>query len=121
LNLADVLLRTNIPKLSLLPAGSSSVHSTELLASGAMEHLLSELAQRYPDRVIIFDSTPLLLTTEAKVLASHMGQVVVVVEESKTSCHALETAFAAVERCPIVMSVLNKGHKPSPDYGSYYG
>lgn len=121
LDLSDVLLRTNMPKLSLLPAGTCSERSTELLASDAMDSLLEELACRYPDRVVIFDTTPLLLTSEAKVLASHMGQIVVVVEEAKTPYPVLEKAFAAVEQCPVVMSVLNKGKKPTPDYGSYYG
>lgn len=120
-DLSDVLLRTNIPNLSLLPAGTCNVRSTELLASAAMDNLLGELSSRYPDRIVVFDTTPLLLTSEAKVLASRMGQVVVVVEESKTPYPALEQAFAAVEDCPVVMSVLNKGSKPGPDYGSYYG
>ena len=86
-----------------------------------MDNLLGELSSRYPDRVVVFDTTPLLLTSEAKVLASRMGQVVVIVEESKTPYPVLQEAFAAVEQCPIVMSVLNKGHKSGPDYGSYYG
>jgi receptor protein-tyrosine kinase len=86
-----------------------------------MNRLLGELASRYPDRVVIFDTTPLLLTSEAKVLASHMGQVVLVVEESRTPYSTIQQAFAAVEQCPIVMSLLNKGSRPTPDYGSYYG
>lgn len=121
LALSDVLLRTNLPRLSILPAGTCNVRSTELLASEAMDRLLGELASRYPDRVVIFDATPLLLTSEAKVLAAHMGQIVVVVEESKTPYATLQQAFAMVEQCPIVMSVLNKGQKARPDYGSYYG
>lgn len=121
MDLSEVLLKTNIPKLTLLPAGTCNVHSTELLASDAMDKLLGELASRYSDRIVIFDTTPLLLTSESRVLASHMGQVVVVVEAENTSCDALQEAFAAVQRCPVVMSVLNKGQKSGPDYGSYYG
>jgi protein-tyrosine kinase len=45
-----------------------------------MVDLLDEMANRYPDRIIIFDSPPLLMTTESRVLATHMGQVVVVVK-----------------------------------------
>ncbi|MCV5231897.1 hypothetical protein OFC56_32560, partial [Escherichia coli] len=51
LSLADVLLRTNIPKLTLLPSGSASANATELLASSAMERLLDDMATRYADRV----------------------------------------------------------------------
>lgn len=123
IELPDVMLRTNIPKLSLLPAGTPHPRSTEWLASAAMERLLVELATKYADRVVIFDAPPLLLTTEARVLASRMGQVVMVVEASGTSRRHVAQAFAAVEQCPNVVSVLNKCEAVSEwaAYGGYYG
>jgi protein-tyrosine kinase len=78
--LSQVLLRTNVEKLSILPSGTQHARATELLASAAMVQMLDEMASRYPDRIIIFDSPPLLMTTESRVLAGHMGQVVVVVK-----------------------------------------
>ena len=72
---SQVLMRTNVEKLSLLPSGTQHARATELLASDAMIALLDEMATRYPDRIIIFDSPPLLMTTESRVLATHMGQV----------------------------------------------
>lgn len=119
--LSDVLLRTNIPKLTLLPAGTASSRSTELLASDAMDKLLAELASKYSDRVVIFDTPPLLSTTESRVLAAHMGQVVMVVEANKTPINTLKQAFAAVESHPVVLSMLNKyrGPKGSTAYGYY--
>jgi protein-tyrosine kinase len=120
-NLAEVLLKTNIPKLTLLPAGSPSSRATELLASDAMNALLEELASKYSDRVIIFDSPPLLQTTESRVLASHMGQVVMVVEAAKTPISTVRQAYAAVEEHPVVLSMLNKhqGAKSGDVYGYY--
>ena len=119
--LPDVMLRTNVPKLSVLPAGTPRANATELLASGAMERLLEELAQRYPDRIIVFDAPPLLLTTEAKVLATRMGQVLVVVAEDKSASKEVAQAFAALESVPVVMSVLNqaRGRAADPQYGHY--
>lgn len=122
LDLSDVLVKTNVPKLSLLAAGTANQRSTELLASAAMDQLLEELATRYADRVVIFDAPPLLLTTEARVLASRVGQVVMVVDSSKTSQGDVARAFAAVEACPVVLSVLNKcpATEGSTGYGGYY-
>lgn len=119
--LPDVLLRTNVPKLTLLPAGTASSRSTELLASDAMDKLLSELANKYPDRIIIFDTPPLLSTTESRVLASHMGQVVVVTEANKTPLSLVKQAYATVENHPVVLGLLNKyrGPKGSTAYGYY--
>ena len=79
-----MLLRTNIDKLTVLPSGTPHPQATELLASDAMAQLLEDMATRYADRIIIFDSPPLLLTTEARVLATHMGQVVMVVQADRT-------------------------------------
>lgn len=123
LELSDVVLDTNVPKLSILGAGAPNDRSTELLASNAMDALLGRLAVRYPDHVIVFDAPPLLLTNEAKVLASRVGQVVLVVEASKTPRDVVAQAFAAVEPCPIVLSVLNKAPESATPlgYGYYYG
>lgn len=115
----DVLLRTNVDKLTVMPAGAPHERNTELLASDAMNDLLDEIATRYSDRIIIFDSPPLLPTTESRVLATHMGQIVVVVESQKTTQQKLMQALATIEACPVVMTVLNKAKGTS--LGEYYG
>lgn len=118
-----VILRTNLEKLSILPAGTHHPRATELLASAAMNKLLAEMAQRYPDRIIIFDSPPLLVTTEARALAAHMGQVVLVVKADSTSHAEVKHAVAALETCPVKMVVLNQttGHFDGHGYGYGYG
>jgi protein-tyrosine kinase len=115
----DVILETSIEKLTVLPAGSRDRRATELLASEKMINLLDELASRYSDRMIIFDSPPLLATTEAPVLATNMGQIVLVVAADTTSRHVVNQALATIERCEVVLMLLNKAVKP--DHGAYYG
>jgi protein-tyrosine kinase len=105
---SQVLMRTNVEKLSLLPSGTQHARATELLASDAMIALLDEMATRYPDRIIIFDSPPLLMTTESRVLATHMGQVVVVVKAESTARGDVKHALAAIESCPVKMMLLNQ-------------
>lgn len=119
--LADVILRTNVPTLSLLPAGRANKHATELLASRNMSRLLTEIAERYADRIVIFDSPPLLMTTEASVLAAQMGQVVMVVESGRTSQHAVKEALRHIEHCPNINLVYNKSTAfPGAEYYGYY-
>jgi protein-tyrosine kinase len=118
LDLSDVLLRTNVEKLSLLPAGSAHRRATEMLASATMAELVQQMSSRYPDRILVFDSPPLLATTEARVLASHMGQIVMVVEADVTTHGAVLKALETVENCPIVLMVLNKAERTA--VGSYY-
>jgi len=121
-DLSNMLLKTNIDKLTILPSGTPHARATELLASDAMTRLLKDMASRYSDRIIIFDSPPLLLTTEARVLASQMGQVVMVVEAEKTLQTDVLSALATIEACPIKLMVLNKARTVSQGgYGYGYG
>nr|WP_229520731.1 XrtA-associated tyrosine autokinase [Massilia sp. IC2-476] len=108
LDVSDVLLRTNVDTLSILAAGTSTPRATELLASSTMANLVNEIANRYPDRIVIFDSPPLLLTSEARALASHMGQIVVVVEAQGTTQHALKEALHQLEGYDNVNLIYNK-------------
>jgi protein-tyrosine kinase len=124
-DLSSVILRTNVEKLSLLPAGMPHQRATELIASEAMARMLDEIATRYHDRIVVFDSPPLLATTEARVLASRMGQIVVVVEADRTSRGALNSALATIESCPVKLLLLNKlrhgGAESLYGYGYGYG
>lgn len=119
-DLSNSILRTNIDKLSILPAGRTYTRATELLASEAMDRLIRDLATRYPDRLVLFDSPPLLSTSESGVLASHMGQIVMVVEADKTRKPVLREALTRLEgKCDVVSLILNKGEPHSA--GGYYG
>ena len=124
LDISGVLLRTNIEKLSILPSGTQHQRATELLASDAMIRLLDDMAKRYPDRIIIFDSPPLLATTEARALATHMGQIVVVVQAGETSQGAVKEALSTIAACPLKMMVLNQATQSVSErygYGYAYG
>ncbi len=124
IEMADALLRTNVDKLTLLPSGTPHPRATELLASDAMTALIEEMGRRYPDRIIIFDSPPLLLTTEARVLATHMGQIVVVVQAERTLQTQVKHALSTIEACPVKLMVLNQvrgGDQDAYGYGYGYG
>jgi protein-tyrosine kinase len=119
-DLSSVIYRTNIDKLSILPAGRTYARATELLASDAMDRLITDLASRYSDRLVLFDSPPLLVTSESSVLASHMGQIVMVVESGKTPKSALREALSRLgDACGVVGLLLNKSALPNA--GNYYG
>lgn len=120
--LSQVLLKTNIDKLTLLPSGTPHTRATELLASDAMTLLIEDIAKRYSDRIVIFDSPPLLLTTESRVLAGHMGQIVIVVHAEKTLQSDVEHALSTIEACPVKMMVLNQAKAGGVGgYGYGYG
>lgn len=122
LRLPDVMIKTNVEKLTVLPAGRGHRQATELLASEAMNRLLQELASRYRDRIIIFDSPPLLATTESRALAGRVGQIVMVVESEKTTQEALREALQQIESCELISLLLNKSKAYlGADYYGYGG
>jgi exopolysaccharide/PEP-CTERM locus tyrosine autokinase len=122
-DLRNLLLRTDVPKLTVLPAGHRHGRSTELLASNAMKSLLDELATRYPDRVVLFDSPPLLATSEASVLAEQAGQICLVVESATTPQFLVKEALGLLHYPDRVSLVLNKTRDEllSARRGYYYG
>jgi receptor protein-tyrosine kinase len=120
-DLGSVLWTTDISGLTVLPAGTAHQHATELLASDTMRSLLRDLGERYHDRIVVFDSPPLLAASEAGALASHVGQIVVVVEAGKTSEAALKRALGRVDTSRVTGLLLNKVEATPLEYtyGAY--
>ena len=118
---SDIIYNTDIDKLKLIPAGKPHHLSNELLASEKMATLANELANRYPDRIVIFDCPPLIGVTETLVLASLMGQAVIVVEESKSSIADIQAATRHLNEDLALGLVLNKAIRSHKDLYGYYG
>lgn len=122
LEVSDVLIKTNVANLSILPSGTPQPRASELLSSEAMNRLLREMSSRYSDRILIFDSPPLLPSNESRTLAASMGQVIVVVAAEQTVCAEVKQSLAAIEMCPVKLLMLNKSRlAPGSVYGSYGG
>ncbi len=122
LDFSMMMLKTDIPGLSVIPAGKSHGYSTELLASNRMALLVEELHSRYPDRIVIFDSPPLMAATQAEVLAGLVGQVVFIVEAENTLQNVVLQAVEKLKVCDVVLGVLNKsinGFSQEYGYGLY--
>jgi protein-tyrosine kinase len=116
----SLLLRTDIPRLSILPAGRWTEHAPELLASNRMSQLCRELSERYPDRIILFDSPPLLAATEAQAIAAHVGQIVLVIAENLTARGDVRAALSLLDEQKPINAVLNKSRRATRG-GYYYG
>ena len=118
-SLEQTIIRTNIERLDVLLAGRSHHQANELLSSESMTRLLNQLASQGPDRIVIFDAPPLLVTTEAGTLAHRAGQVVMVVEAGKTTQAALKSALGHLEGCSV-FGLLNKSARGPGDGAHEY-
>jgi receptor protein-tyrosine kinase len=108
LTFPDVLLHTNIPNLTLLPAGHVRPEVPELMSSRKMTDMVTEMARRYSDRFIIFDALPCLASSEPAVLAGLVGQTLFVVAAHETGRDQIEASLRLINACPSVSLVLNK-------------
>ncbi|HKZ10758.1 MAG TPA: AAA family ATPase [Rhodanobacteraceae bacterium] len=120
---ADVILHTDVPNLFLVPAGHRNPLAAELFGGRRMGQVLEELGASSKQRLLVFDSSPLLATPEARVLASQMGQVVVVVGAGHTRRYELKSALEGLGGSQYIGLILNKSRLPAienPYYG-YYG
>lgn len=120
-SVSDAILRTDIPELSVISSGKQHELVTELLASQRMSDLVSEIGERYDDRVIIFDAPPLLPTPQAQVLTGLVGQVVFVIEAGKTPQEVVSEALGMISKEQAIGLVMNKCEGISARSGYYYG
>ena len=114
---ADIFLKTDLANLSVIPAGNRHKFSTELLSSQRMYLFAEEISKRYKDRIVIFDSPPLLVATPAHVLSELVGQVVLVIGAETTQQSVVAESVAKLAQCDVVMTLLNKTRKEVDIYG----
>lgn len=123
LDVEQLVIQTDIPKLSVLPAGRAAANDTEALASDYAHDLVQGLIAHNPRRVVVFDSAPVLAASPAVVLAHHVGQTLLVVRADQTGDAELRESVDLLAGCPHINLMLNSvtyfgsGKK----YGAYYG
>ena len=106
-----------IPRMIVLPAGNAMDHSSEMLSSPKMSRLVSELKNRYPSRIVIFDLPALLTASDALAFTPHVDAMLVVVGEGCTKTEDLRRAFEMLQGVEVIGTVLNKAYTRDRDYG----
>lgn len=117
-DIESFVLPTDVGGLSILPAGKTHDGATELLASARMASVVTRLVGRDPRRIVLFDSPPLLVSSESRALSAIVGQVVLVVRSGATPHQAVLDALEQIAERPVSL-VLNQGRVHST--GGYYG
>jgi protein-tyrosine kinase len=120
LPLSDALIQTEIPNFLILPPGAPGPHVPELLSSTAPKALFADIAERYPNHVIIMDTPPCLASTDPAALAAVAGQILFVIEAEHTQRSEIESALNLISNCPQISFILNMIPVGSNEhFGSY--
>jgi protein-tyrosine kinase len=118
--LSELLMKTEMEKLTILTGGSAQKKPAELIGSKRMEALIHELKLRYSDRYIILDATPLLATSEPEVLARLVDGILIVVRAGVTPRETVKQAIASLDPKKILGFVLNDVEFKSSGLSSRY-
>lgn len=123
LDVERLIISTDIPKLSILPAGKATHNDTELLSSARAAEIIAGLAAANPRRIVILDSAPALAASPASVLAHRVGRILMVVRADRTKESDLQEAIALLDGCDDISLLLNGASffGTNRTYGSYYG
>jgi len=106
--LSKLLIKTSIPKLTILPTGQRTENPAELLSSQKMHSLISELKNRYPDRFVIFDSSPIILAPETLMFAGEVDAVFLLVLWGKTSRNLVKASQECLKKGKLKGIIFNK-------------
>jgi exopolysaccharide/PEP-CTERM locus tyrosine autokinase len=128
-DLASLLVKTNVDKLTLLPGGEIPPNPSELMSSEKMTELLEEVKHRYSDRLIVIDTPPPSMAAETSFLARHVDGIIVVSKHTHTPRADLEDLIDRMGSKKILGTVVNfielrsryYGYRKYSKYGRRYG
>ena len=106
--LPEILYKTGIGRLTLLPAGEPVRNPVELLSSQRMKDLMGEIKSRYPDRFVIVDTPPVLPFAETRALSAMVDGIVLVVKEGKSSPKMINEMLETITRKKVMGVVYNE-------------
>lgn len=124
-DLAHALQKWGIPNLYVLPSGHRPPNPSEMLGSHEMADLLTELQQEF-DYVIV-DAPPVLVVTDAAIIAKHVGGALMVAAVGKTRKDGLKDALQSMDRIEarvlgIILTMVPPKGPDSYGYSAYtYG
>jgi non-specific protein-tyrosine kinase len=117
LEIGSHLRHTKVDNLRILTAGVLPPNPAELLSSQRMGQLLANLNELAD--VLIYDSPPVLMVTDAAVLSSRVDGTVLVIQAGRTHRSTIRQAMANLQHANarLLGGVLNR---VSEKKGSYY-
>jgi exopolysaccharide/PEP-CTERM locus tyrosine autokinase len=120
--LSELLIKTGIGRLILLPAGTPLRNPVELFSSQKMRDFIVEIKNRYPDRFIIIDTPPLLPFAETRSLGALVDGVLFVIREGQVTPENIQESLNTLDSSKLIGAVYNEATQASLDgHYHYYG
>ena len=122
IDISEIMLKTGIGNLIVIPAGRGARNPVELLSSVRMHSLMNELKHRYMDRYIIIDTPPVLPFADTIAIGPGVDGVVFVVQEGRAQISSIQEALNIMKDLKLLGVVYNNVSSANLDghYSRYY-
>lgn len=117
--LPDLLLKTMVKKLTLLPGGTPPPNPAELLSSNSMSDLIQETKNRYSDRYILLDTPPPKMTAETAAMSRQVDGILLVIKSESTPKKMVEDLIGLLGKEKILGVVMNHNNIQGSKYYGY--
>lgn len=106
--LSDMLVNPDMPRLVVLPTRRSVNNPAETLSSGKISGLVKELRERYESRITIFDLPSLLKADDAISVIPKIDCVLMVIANGMSSKREIEESMRHLAKANLIGTVFNK-------------
>lgn len=113
----SAVLRTDVPGLSVLPAGETKSSPPELFAGARWKEFIGWASETF--RLVIVDSPPALNLADWELILAPCESALLIVRNRKTSREALTNVLAQIDSKKIAGVVFNAAEGGSGRYYSY--
>lgn len=116
--LAEAMVNPGLPKLVVLPTNRPVPKASEVLSSPKVGDLITELRERYNDRIVLIDLPPVLAADDVMAILPRVDCVLMVVASGNSTEKEIEESMARLGKANLLGVVLNKDRTPTNN--TYY-
>ncbi len=115
----DIVKPTFVENLYIVSSGPLPPNPSELLASEEMDEFIRQAREKFD--VVLFDSPPIIAVTDAAILSTKVGGVILVIKAHQTDQNAVKRAKSLLDNVNAhIIGGLFNGVNLERSYGSYY-
>ncbi|MGB4347237.1 MAG: CpsD/CapB family tyrosine-protein kinase [Burkholderiaceae bacterium] len=111
-NIGETFVNPGIERCVVLPTNQAVTNASEVLSSAKVGHLISDLRERYSDRIVIFDLPPVLAADDVMTVLPRIDCVLMVMGSGVSTENEVEEAMGRLSKANLLGVVLNKDEAP---------
>lgn len=106
--LAQAMINPDLPRLVVIPTNDPVPRAAEVLSSIQVRSLITDLRERYEDRLVIFDLPPVMAGDDVMAVLPSMDAVLLVVGNGDSTKQEIEESMRHIPADRLLGVVLNK-------------